>query len=280
MRKILAAAATLVLLINSQSAISHSGAHSRLDIISHQLKKQPNNSELLIERSKVFLEQSQPDKALADLEMAKKLAPSSAKLLLGYAHYFETLQQPSNAITYYTQHIEQNGFHLESLYQRAQNFKALKDTASAIKDYETIIRTLPTKNAMRPDIYFELSALYKSNGNIEKALQTLDSGIEAFGLLSHFQREAIDLELIQNRPEAALRRNESLREMLGKTPEWQYQHAVLMNAAGKKTEALVQLERVRTTVTEQLQKKQRKQLVILLDEINTTTNQIKKTQNF
>lgn len=289
MRKILGAVATLLILITHQNAYSHSGAHSRLDIISHQLEERPNSPELLIERSKVYLEQNRSELALADLNTAEKLAPSSPQLLLGYAHYYETQQQPAKAIEYYTQHIDQQGFHLENLYQRAQNYKALKNTTAAIKDYETIIHTVTERsqannkqiqNSLRPDIYFELSDLYKNNGQIDKALQALDSGIEVFGLLSHFQREAIQLELKQNRPEAALKRNESLRVMLGKTPEWQYQQALLMNSAGKKTEALAQLEKVKITVTEQLKKQKREQLINLLNDINTTTDQIIKTQTF
>ena len=72
---------------------------------------------------------------------------------------------------------------------------------------------------------------------LEQALTLLDQGLAKLGVIPQLQRHAIRLELLRQRPDLAIARLESLRDMLRDNPQWKIDMAELLWIAGRREDA-------------------------------------------
>lgn len=234
---------------------AHSTTHARIDEINHQLTQTPDDVYLILTRVHVLIEQGDLKKAANEIDRAAILAPGNPDVIYHKAHLAEASQQFESAIEFYSQHLRLVGFRIDTVYARAQCYKHIKAFDKAIADYQYLIHDAAP--LLRPDYFFELADLFEHQKLYSQGLAVLDQGLEHFGLLTHFQRKAIDLELALQHYPQALQRNETLRATLGKTPEWQYQQAQLLIATGQKKAGQEQLKQALATVDQHLKKKTR-----------------------
>ncbi len=248
---------TLFYMLISSPTLSgaHSTTQARIDEINHKLTQTPDDAPLILTRAHALIEQGDLQKAANEIERAAILAPGNPDVIYHKAHLAEASQQFESAIEFYSQYLRLAGFRIDAVYARAQCYKQIKAFDKAIADYQYLIQDAAP--LLRPDYFFELADLFEHQKQYSQGLSALDQGMEHFGLLTHFQRKAINLELALQHYPQALQRNETLRAALGKTPEWQYQQAQLLLATGQKKAAHEQLQQALVTVDEHLKKKTR-----------------------
>lgn len=196
----------------------------KLDSLTALLEKDPDNTDLLNERAKVFLEVNQTNYALADVGRALLLDSTVAKYYLTISDVYFRLNKPNKCKNALVKAVELQPDYTEPLYRLAQfelylrnyqqsinyandmlridsrddrpfmvkglNYKELGDTAKAIENYLEAI----TENPDNYDAYVELGILHYSMGNplaegyLKSALEIRPEGIDAlYALGMHYQ---------------------------------------------------------------------------------------------
>lgn len=196
----------------------------KLDSLTALLEKDPDNTDLLNERAKVFLEVNQTNYALADVGRALLLDSTVAKYYLTISDVYFRLNKPNKCKNALLKAVELQPDYTEPLYRLAQfelylrnhqqsinyandmlridsrddrpfmvkglNYKELGDTAKAIENYLEAI----TENPDNYDAYVELGILNYSmknplaEGYLKSALEIRPDGIDAlYALGMHYQ---------------------------------------------------------------------------------------------
>ncbi len=221
-------------------------------MLNQEIAQNPCSQVLHVQRGSVWSVEGHFEDALADFQMAESLGdPLAVAFELGVLFYrkgdFVTARQ------YFDTTLDALPDHAPSLEYRARVLRDAGEFEAATADlthfltlttrpnpghYIAAARLLQEQNA-------ELSELSELGGlgdlgdrGVEAALNMLDKGMDQLGLIPQLQQYAVNLELGRGHLEAAISRQESLRAMLGSTPQWNLRIAELLSIAGEPERSL------------------------------------------
>lgn len=235
-------------------AFAHEGIGAHLDHVNEALRQHPDSQSLYIERGAVYSgEAGMHERALEDFQLAERLGPPVAVAYeLGMLYY--RTEKFDRAIAYFDKYIEQFPAYAPPYEYRAKALYALGADERARADYDEYFRLETRPN---PGSYIAAAQMRASPGaakNLAEAIALLDSGMNRIGLNPQMQNCAIELELKRSRPQAAIARQRSLKNLLGAGPVWQIDMAELLLADGKRgaanrllADAEAQLSRLKVT---------------------------------
>jgi len=194
MRRILVFAAVFGL----QTAHAHPSETDALKHLDARLKSQPSQVELHLERAEHLLQLQRPHQALAATRSAG-LGSSRAHLLAARAHV--QLKAHTAALASLEQAISLNPHSAGARWLRAELFEQAGALPQAEADLVALLRQHPRS---APGAYLRLGRVQSAQGEADKALSTLHSGLQASGA-QVLRRALVQTALRHDRPNAALR---------------------------------------------------------------------------
>ncbi len=238
------------------SLYAHPGVDQRLQRLTEQLEQAPLNQSLHIQRGSTYSIDGQFDSALADYRRAEQLGPpQNVAFELGVLYYRKGEFNPARI--YFDTTLEHWPTDVAALEYRARLLRDAGAHAGALADLATYFELTAQP---KPGHYVAAAQMRRAlpDGGIKAAIAILDQGLEKLGLTSTLQKYAVELELEQRQPRQALKRHESLRPLLGKSPDWKVAMGELLVASGEEESAqpwfhaaLQQLESLRQTPARQ-----------------------------
>ncbi|MCB1687489.1 MAG: hypothetical protein KDI33_03350 [Halioglobus sp.] len=216
------------------------GVSQRILVLTQQVDRDPGNPAPRLQRALAYMENNQPELAMADVRLAESLGdPVEAAYIHGVLLY---QQRDYNAARpYFDRYLQAYPEQWTALSYRARLLRDIGEKRLALMDYEALIRL---NDALDPGYYVAAARLMAElpGRGVDDALSLLDERIAQRGPISSLQRYAIDLEKQRGDYKAAIARMALLDEKLRATPQWQLEIAELLLLAGRGDEALAYLD--------------------------------------
>ena len=241
----------LTLLAPASFSYAHPGAHAKLAYLEHQLQRQPDNQTLYIQRGATYSNDGQFKLALADFQRAETLGkPLAVALELGILYYRQGKFE--QARRYFDRWLEHAPEHAPALQYRARLLRDAGNYDGALADYRKLFAL---QRGSDPGNYIAAAKLLVEQGDagVTAAIDLLDAAIQQIGLTPPLQRYAITLELQRRQTANAIARLNSLKPMLGKSPDWKTDMGELLLLEGN-NEAAQALFNAAATQLKQLRK--------------------------
>ena len=218
---------------------AHPGAENKILLLNDKIVQNPGSQMLHVQRGSVWSVEGHFEEALADFQMAESLGdPLAVAFELGVLFYRKGDFVTAKA--YFDTTLEALPGHAPSLEYRARVLRDAGEYEAATVD---LTRFLSLTARPNPGHYIAAARLLLEQNDgfddrgVEAALNMLDKGMDQLGLIPQLQKYAVELELKfesrQNHLESAVGRHESLRAMLGNTPQWNLRMAELLSIAGE-----------------------------------------------
>ncbi len=229
------------------TAWADAAVNNRIQVLSQKIENDPARQELRLERSLAFVENNQPELALADIRAAETVGdPVEAAFTHGLVLY--QTGDYASARPYFDRYLQAYPLHRATLEYRARLLRDTGENRQALADYENLISL---SNSLDPGYYLATARLMAGlpDRGVAEALALLDARMAQLGPLISLERYAIELERNRGNFQGAMERMAGLDQRLRATPQWQVEIAELLVLAGKSEEALPYL----TVAKEQLQ---------------------------
>jgi tetratricopeptide (TPR) repeat protein len=215
--------------------IAHPGSHDVIDHFSKQIAQYPLAQAPYIQRGIAYSNDGLHELALQDYHHAETLGdPIRVAFDLGVLHY--RMGRLDEARAYLDRYLESFPEYTAALEYRARVLRDAGDINGSLADYRAFLRLSPRPNPGHYNAAASMLASLPEQG-IADALALLDEGIARIGLLPQLQRQAVELELARQQPQAAVARMQTLAPALGDSPDWQVEMAELLLRVGDTTGA-------------------------------------------
>jgi tetratricopeptide (TPR) repeat protein len=199
-------------------ALAHDTIDEQLRQASSELSSNPLDLAVRLERASLYLRHGDLDLAVADIEIAEMLGGhQDAAYVVGLYHLAKN-DYPA-AIQAFGEYLRRYPDHIPSLHKRAIAYGNLQLSKQAINDYQTLIGISKKPS---PDYYLELAAIEATlkAGGLERALTSLNRGIDRLGPLVSLQNVAIGYDMARADYRGALQRHQSIQPWIGNTQRW------------------------------------------------------------
>jgi tetratricopeptide (TPR) repeat protein len=207
----------------------------RIRALSLRIEQAPDNQALRLQRSVAYLDNNQPELALADIRAAETVGePVEAAFTHGVLLY-KTGDYPA-ARPYFDRYLQAYPLHRGTLEYRARLLRDIGENRQALADYEALLAPGGTPD---PGYYLTIARLMAGlpDRGVDEALALLDTRMAQVGPLTTLQRYAVELERDRGNFQGAIERMADLDQRLKATPQWQVEVAELMLQAGRLQEA-------------------------------------------
>lgn len=221
-------------MISPLPALAHGDTHERIKSLTEQLKLDPSNAQLYLERGVLYREHRKWRAALEDFERAEQLEPELADIELSRGVTLLEAGRPELAKEALDNFLTSNPDHPEALMARARAQARLGNHLAAAADYTRVIALRPT-----PDAYLERARalVAAGDGHLVEALQSLDQGVSVLGSVVTLEQLAIDLELKRSHYDGALARLDRIAAAAERPEAWLTQRGEILEKAGMIDEA-------------------------------------------
>ncbi len=202
-----------------ESLVAHGSLDELLQHFSQKIFRQPENHASLLDRAEIYLKRGNKELAFNDIQAAAEISDTiEVAYVLGLYHVAANDCQA--ATTAFSNYLARYPGHIPAIHHRAKCHATLGLTARSVSDYEYLLNTSKQHS---PDYYLELARVQSSAefGGIERALNSLERGMQELGILVSLQTAAIQHEINRGNYQDALARHETLKPWLGKTSQWQ-----------------------------------------------------------
>lgn len=188
---------------------AHGDLHVLLEQVDAKLAKEPENSQLLLERANLYRQHEDYSKALEDLKKVETLAPKSTELMILKAKVYSGLGEWKMAVESFDQFLDEVDDSAEGYFLRSMANEKLGAHDKAVDDAKFAIR-----NSTRPPLpyYFHYINLLKLHGAKKDVDTAFQEASKVYGQLPTFA-SAHALWLAENgRPDQASSIYSDLRE--------------------------------------------------------------------
>ena len=217
-------------------ALAHGDLHGLILNVTQEIEKDPRNPELYLRRAELHRAHEGWDAALADIGRAEALTNQWHVLHLARARVFLEAGWFESAKVAADRFLTQEPSNAEALTIRARARVKLGERLAAAEDYSRAITNSPTPS---PDLFIERAQTLAAEGSahLEAALQGLEQGIARLGPLVTLQLPALEVELKQNRVDAALARLDKVTAQFPRKETWLTRRGEILRHAGRNREA-------------------------------------------
>ena len=225
----------LCALLVSPALQAHPGVNAALSYFNEQIRAQPQDQLLHLQRGSVYSNDGQYPEALADFERAAGLGDRLlASFDLGVLYYRQA--DFTMARRYFDEYLQRFPNNASCLEYRARLLRDAGEYDAAVADFRRLFEVQRHPN---PVHFLAVAEMLSGRGEdgIDQALAILDEGTAKLGITPQLQYRAIRLELSRDQPHAALERMRALQPALGQSPEWKVEMGELLLKAGNREQA-------------------------------------------
>jgi tetratricopeptide (TPR) repeat protein len=233
MLKKLSAATILLLLFSRVDLGAHGDLHEQIESVSGRIRKNPT-PELFLKRGELHRAHHDHQAALADYDRAQELDPTLDALRFCRGRtLFEAGKLPL-ARAELDQFLQKQPRHAEGYLTRARVLAKLEELPAATADFD---RAIELSSEPRPEYFVERARVQIDLGDLEDAINGLESGMQRLGAIATLQTLAIEVELKLQRFDAALKRVDSLVAQAERKETWMARRGEILALAGRRAEA-------------------------------------------
>jgi tetratricopeptide (TPR) repeat protein len=232
---VVAAAATLY---------AHGPLHRQIEEITRQIRVEPDNPGLYLQRGELYRLGGSWSAALADYDRAGRLDPELHEVHLSRALLFHERSHPDAALEAVDRFMEHEPAHGEAVFLRARVLAQLGRRGEAVRDMDHAIKIMRPR---KPAQFLERARLVATWENvdldgtyaIERAIRGLDDGMKQLGVVVSLQLYAIELEEARGAYDQALERLDMLEDQHTRKEALLARRGRILEAAGRWLEAQV-----------------------------------------
>jgi tetratricopeptide (TPR) repeat protein len=230
----------LCILVSSTALQAHPGVDAALSYFSEQIRAQPQDQSLYLQRGSVYSNDGQYPEAQVDFERAAGMGDRVlASFDLGVLYYRQgDFKIARRNFDEYLQRFPNN---ISCLEYRARLLRDAGEYDAAVADFRRLFAVQQHPN---PGHFLAVADILSKRGEagIDQALVILDEGSLKLGITPQLQYQAIRLELLRDQPLAAVERLRSLQPALGQSPEWKIYMGELLLSIGNPEQAKAMLD--------------------------------------
>ncbi len=225
----------ILLTLLSARVSAHEGTHEQILALTAAIEAEPTNARLYWERGELYRTHRNWDDALSDFAKAGELDPDLFEVDLGRARLYQALGYLHAAEHSAARYLLRVPHAAEAHRVRAELLVAIGRPRAGADAY-TAALALP--DGPTPEIYVARALALVSAGEPEQALGGLDEGLVRYGSpVVALQLLAIEIELEQERTDAALLRLEILSTSSPRQETWHARRGDILEGAGRLDEA-------------------------------------------
>ena len=217
------------------AAFAEDDVAESLEAINKQMLQSPNNPELYVQRGRLLSVAGKYDQALSDLDQANRLKPTP-QIDREKAQIYLTAGWHETGLEHASRYVSANAEDPEGRLVRARLLAKLGRIPEAGNDFEAALKN---QKDPRLELYVEHAQVLSTEDGayLDRALQTLNEGIQRIGPVVSLESAALEVELRQNRYDAALARVEGLINKMPRKDTWLARKGDVLVQAGKIDEA-------------------------------------------
>jgi tetratricopeptide (TPR) repeat protein len=236
-RKYLLAVSVVVLAgITGQPVWAHGSFHENLDLLTKQIKQEPRNADLYLERGELHRLHGDVKAALSDYNRALRFDGELSQVFFARAMLQLEQGSPDKAIGDVSQFLARNPGHGQGLFLRGQILCELDriSEAVAVMDIAIISMDVP-----KPEHFVTRARVIHdmADGSIAEAIDGLDRGMELLGPVASMQLEAGHLESARGEFDRAIERLDTLSDQYARKDLLLVRRGQVHEAAGSRMEA-------------------------------------------
>lgn len=229
----LAAWIGLLLMMETGIASAHGDLHERISQVTVEIHDAPTAG-LFFRRGCLHLEHGEAAAALEDFLEADRLSPGEFETDPLRAEGLMLLGKYPPALETLNRYLDRHPADSRCLVLRARVHGQMGKPDAAIRDYR---KALSLTRQPEPDLLLEISNALAENDQSAEALQVLDQGIARLGLLPSLVTPAIELDLRNGNPDAALLRIDRMQTAVKRPEPWMACRASVLARSGRISES-------------------------------------------
>jgi predicted Zn-dependent protease len=225
-----------LLCAGAPSALAHGELHELIQRATQDIEKNPKDPFLYLKRAELHRAHLGWDAAMADIESAASLSNQWDELHYARAGLYLDAEWFQSATVAASQFLAQHPNHVATLVIRARARARLGQNVAAAEDYT---RAIDHAAAPTPELFLERAQALRGQGgeHLDKALAGLQQGLHQLGPVVTLQLAALEIELEQNRVEAALGRIDGIMALSPRKERWLVRRGEILQQAGRPQEA-------------------------------------------
>lgn len=215
---------------------AHGPLHEQIARVSKLIAQYPDSAALYLKRGELHRHHRDWTAALFDYDRAERLGPGMTEvelcrgIMLLQAGWLEKAKSAINRF------LANKPDEASGLLVRARVLAQLGEHVPAAEDFRRAIARTTTP---QPEYYLECARALCAAGDehIDAALSCLDDGLRKLGRIVTLQLYAIELEIKQQRYDAALARLENIAAQSPRKAKWLLRRGEILQMAGRHEEA-------------------------------------------
>ena len=234
----------LLLLGHAHVATAHGDLHMRIQELTLQIKQEPKNPDLYLQRAELFAQHHEPKKSNKDLKKCMRLGLNTTRVHLNLAKNYTTLEKSRKANDLLDQILAKNALYDQVLNVQALNLKGIvlsqqKKFATAADYFEKVIAQA---QETRPENYLNASAAWEQANMTKQSKAILQKGIDDLGHLLVFHSKLVELSLQTQDWETAIAHQTQIIELSTRKERAYYERALIYLEQKQTQKAKLDLE--------------------------------------
>ncbi|MFK7921600.1 MAG: hypothetical protein AB8H47_06560 [Bacteroidia bacterium] len=230
---------SLLLLLGSSSYVwAHGPVHELIIEVSTQIKADPQNARLYLQRGEYYRLDKDFDASYSDLLFAERLDSTLAlDVAFQMAQLFSEQSFPQSGLLYINTVLTHNPTHVKALITRAGIYKQLGQDSLSVLDFS---QALAYAKEPRPHHFLEIAqaTLRTDSTDFDGARHWLEQGEEALGFNIVLRSYAIEIDRQAKAWDAAIAKIDDIISRLPRHEKWLLHKAELLEEAGRIASAI------------------------------------------
>jgi FtsP/CotA-like multicopper oxidase with cupredoxin domain/tetratricopeptide (TPR) repeat protein len=202
-----------------------------MESVNRQIAANPRDGRLLVQRARLQALSRKFDQALSDLDQANRLTPLP-EIDREKAQVYLTAGWNETGVEHATRHLAKFPEDAEAYLIRGRINAKLAKPAEAGADLGAAIQRMPEPPL---DLYMERATVLTTpdGAHLGEALSTLEQGMKRLGKVVTLESAALEIELQQQRYDAALARVDGLTQRMPRKDTWLARRGDILVKAGR-----------------------------------------------